>query len=446
MMKMNKLIRKLVFCLYFSWAAMATAEIVEITVNDDLQAAINNLQAGDELWLGGGTYSLNSRIRIDVTGRPDQPVVIRAKAGEITLIDMPTDSQNIVEIQNSTYLKIQDLRFRGGSHGLRLMNSDFITIENCEIYETGDVAISANSGGTYEGLVIRGNHIHDTNGTGEGLYLGCNNDACRVMNSLIEQNYIHHTNGPSVEQGDGIEIKEGSSGNIIRHNVIHDTNYPGIVTYSTVGNGPQNLIEGNVIWNTADYAIQSAADTIIRNNIILGGPIALQSHQAGSPSNLEIVHNTIVTDGSGVAVRSVTGPVLIANNAIYSQSGTAIRLISGDISLVTVAGNVGSGGIAGANGGIVDGNGISADFVNGHYDGAPPIDLFPAPGSALITAGNTLYETEFDFNGSARNGVADAGAYHFDANGNPGWVLVPGFKRVSTNAVAPNPPTDLTVN
>ncbi|HKS55747.1 MAG TPA: hypothetical protein VJS12_10700 [Steroidobacteraceae bacterium] len=36
---------------------------------------------------------------------------------------------------------------------------------------------------------------------------GCNSDACRLANSLIEGNYVHHTNGPSVSQGDGIELK-----------------------------------------------------------------------------------------------------------------------------------------------------------------------------------------------------------------------------------------------
>ena len=89
------------------------------------------------------------------------------------------------------------------------------------------------------------------------MYLGCNNNACRVANSVVEWNYIHHTNRASVEQGDGIELKEGSYGNLIRHNVIHDTNYPGIITYSTVGNGPANVVEANVIWNTNDNAIQS---------------------------------------------------------------------------------------------------------------------------------------------------------------------------------------------
>src|SRR5262249_36265339 len=161
--------------------------------------------------------------------------------------------------------------------------------------------------------------------------------------------------------------KEGSYNNVIRDNVIHDTNYPAIITYSTVGNGPANVIEGNLIWNVNDNAIQSAADAIIRNNVILDGPVALQNHQGGSPTNMQVVNNTIITEDNGIAVRDVVGPVLTANNAVYSQSGTAIRLISGNLAQVTVAGNVGHGGIEGRSTGFVEGHGIATDLVNGHY-------------------------------------------------------------------------------
>ncbi len=73
-----------------------------------------------------------------------------------------------------------------------------------------------------------------------------------------------------VSQGDGIEVKEGSSGNVIRDNVL---------------------------WNCGDHGIQSAADATIRNNIILSAGsdgIAMQPHQTGIPSNLMVVHNTIL--------------------------------------------------------------------------------------------------------------------------------------------------------
>jgi Right handed beta helix region len=427
--------------LLFAATTTPQAAVVEVTPASDVRAAIAALKPGDELVLRGGTYTFSSRFAVTAVGTASQPITIDGKNGEVVTIQMTTDQQNVMEVVGSQYLVLRNLKITGGSHGIRLMSSSFVTLEDNEIYETGDVGISANSGGTYEGLIIRHNHIHHTNGTGEGMYLGCNNDACRIANSVIEFNHVHDTNRPSVAQGDGIEVKEGSYGNVIRHNVVHDTNYPGIITYSTVGNGPPNIIDANVIWNTNDNGIQSAADSIIRNNIVLGSPISLQAHQSGSPSNQIVAHNTVI--GAAIEVRNVAGSVVIANNAVYNNAGPAIRLISGNLGLVTVAGNVGAGGLSGAGSGYANGNGISVDLVAGHYNGAPPIDLFPTAGSALRNAGSTSYVTAMDFNDTPRGGVADAGAYKYDAGGNPGWVLAAGFKVLSA-AVRPRPPENLT--
>ena len=134
--------------------------------------------------------------------------------------------------------------------------------------------------------------------------------------------------------------------------------------------------------------------------------------------------------------------MLIANNAVYSQS-QAIRLISGDLNQVQLFGNVGAGGLSGGSSGYVDGNGISIDMVAGNYNGAPPINPFPAPGSALIDAGNPAYITAIDFNGNLRSGIPDAGAYTFNQNGNPGWTITAGFKSTTSGSSVPMPPEDV---
>ncbi len=426
-----------------AFVPLSISQADEIGPSDDLEGAVASLAPGDELVLRGGSYLFDENVTLRANGTAQQPIVIRAKDNEVVVISQATNQQNVVEINSSSHLVIRGLRFTGGSHGIRLINSDFVTIEECEIYETGDVAISANSGGTYEGLRILRNHIHHTNGTGEGMYLGCNNDGCRVANSLIEGNYVHDTNRPTVSQGDGIELKDGSYGNIIRDNVVHDTNYPGILVYSTAGNGAANLVERNIVWNANDNTVQIAADTVFQNNIVLGN-VSFQNHQSGRPSNIQFLHNTVIASGNALDVRDVAGPITVANNAIYAQ-GQAIRLINGDISQVTVAGNIGAGGISGASSGYSDGNGLAADTVSGNYSGSPPIDPFPAPGSALIGGGDVNFAVSDDFNGNSRSGVPTAGAYQFDVNGNPGWRIIEGFK--STTAVsAPNPPTDLTTD
>src|SRR6185369_6228410 len=109
--------------------------------------------------------------------------------------------------------------------------------------------------------------------TGEAFYLGCNDNHCQFHDSLVANNYIHDLNGPSITQGDGIEIKKGSYANIVRDNVIHDTSYPGITLYDVAGNGAPNIIERNIVWNSGDSGIQVTADAIVRNNIVLGAAV-----------------------------------------------------------------------------------------------------------------------------------------------------------------------------
>jgi MYXO-CTERM domain-containing protein len=237
---------------------------------------------------------------------------------------------------------------------------------------------------------------------------------------------VHHTNGPTVEQGDGIEIKEGSYNNVIRDNVIHDTNYPCILTYSTVGNGAPNVIERNALWNCGDHAIQAAADAVIRNNIILGSGsdgIAMQPHQSGMPANLVVLHNTVLHPmNAAISASGIAGSLLIANNALYAQNGNAISL-SGELGQVVSTGNFGLGSFQGAAMEFMGTGALETDFAAASFSGTPPNDVFPAPGSGLIVAGDSAHAALDDFNGTPREGAPDAGAYRFDPSGNPGWPL-----------------------
>lgn len=419
--------------LAFFHTVPAGATTTEVGPGDDVEAAMNALKPGDELVLRGGDYTLTDAWHVTMVGTAQAPIVVRAKDGEVPHLDRPAVDQNIIDFDKVEYAEFRGIEVSGGSAGLRLIDVNHMTIRDCHVHGTDDVAISANSGSDYTDLKIIHNHIHDTGATGEGMYIGCNSNGCRVHDSLFEGNYIHNTNGPTVTQGDGIEIKEGSYNNTVRDNVIHDTGYPCIITYSTVGNGAPNVIERNILWNCGDHGIQSAADVIIRNNIILGSAangIANQPHQAGTPSNIQILHNTILhPTNDAIASTGITGSVVIANNAVYSQNGNAIR-VSGSLGAVVVKGNVGVGALSGVTGGLAPGD-IAADFVAANYSGTLPNDVFPKAGSALIGAGDTQYVVTDDFNGTLRNGVADVGAYLYAASGNPGWTLGDGFKNAT---------------
>jgi hypothetical protein len=427
---MRCLIALLITC-----SGVVSAADIEIGPGDDFRGAMQNLQAGDTLTMHGGTYALSSYFELDLAGTAQQPITIRAATGEQPLLHYVDDGQNIVNIVDSSFLIIDGIEFSGGSRGIRLINSSDITIRNCHVHDTAANAISANDGGNvYARLNFIHNEIDHAGDTAEGFYLGCNDDACRVHDSLVADNYIHDLNGSTVTQGDGIEIKAGSYANVVRDNVIHDTAYPGITLYHVNGNGAPNIIERNLVWNSGDNGIQVTADAIVRNNIVLSAAahgIGIHASQGGTVGNLVIVNNTVLkASGDALHINDITGTVLIANNALYAANGNAV-FASGSTDLVTLAANVGMGSLSGVSGGFDASGNIATDFSDANFSGAPPQDLVPPSGRLVGTADAAAIAAD-DFNGVARSPDLDVGAYRNDPAGNQGWPLQAGFKQMDS--------------
>jgi parallel beta-helix repeat protein len=410
----------------------ASAATIEISPPESFENAVESLLPGDTLTVHAGTYSESGRISIGVHGTASAPVLIRGASGESSpLITRPSTStpQNTLNLEGATYLTIQGLEISGNGDGIELTTgSRYITIADNHIHH---IDVGVNFRGTMDHITVRHNHIHNTGndgGTGEGMYVGCNNATCAVSESLIEENWIHDSFGAS--QGDGIEIKSGSHSNIIRDNVVYNTNYPCIILYGTSGN-PRNLVEGNVLWNCGDSGIQCAADAVIRNNIILSSPgngFNSQDHQGVTPNNLEFVHNTIV--GGDPCLRLMNwgnkSGMVFANNAVYCEGGSNyVESMTG----VTVTGNVVVPSVSSLpSSGFIVGRSAAQDFVD-----AVNRDVYPTSDSRLIDAASPSFVTAADFNGSPRSGLPDAGAYTWTGPFNPGWLPGPGFKNAATS-------------
>jgi len=409
----------------------AGAAVIDLFSGDSFESAVESLQPGDTLVVHAGTYSESGRIAIQVNGTASNPVVIEGAPGEAKpVITRPAVAilQNTINIQGATHLTIRGLEIIGnGGDGINMSgNPSYITLEDNDIH---DIAVGINFRSDMHHIIARGNHIYRTSGTGEGMYVGCNQATCAVSDSVIEGNWIHDTMAAS--QGDGIEIKRGSHSNIVRDNVIHDTHYPCILLYGTEGN-PRNLVEGNVMWNCGDSGIQVAADAIIRNNIILESPsngLNSQPHQGVSPGNLDFVHNTIVGGSPCLRLGSWNGApgMVFANNAVYCPGN---NYAVGGISGVTIAGNVFDNAPSNFPGsGYSDGRSAAQDLID-------PVgrDVYPTSDSPLLSAGAASFNVPVDFNGTPRSGTADAGAYAHTAAENPGWSVGPGFKDASPGA------------
>src|SRR5262249_44778304 len=145
-----------------SGPAVAAAAVIQISptppsCNEEFENVANTLQPGDELVLRGGTYSQSCRRASTVNGPAAAPHIIRAATGERPLLTRPADNidtQNNIEIVSSSYLIIRGLAFQGGSSGVRIMGGHHITLEDNEIYETGNNAIPIN-GGNADSLIFR---------------------------------------------------------------------------------------------------------------------------------------------------------------------------------------------------------------------------------------------------------------------------------------------------
>ena len=413
----------------------AWAEVYRLSPADDVQKVAKSLEPGDELVLATGVYDTNGRWKFELRGTPTRPIVIRAGAGQQPLVRASPD-HNVMEIRGEHYV-IEGLELTGGSHGLRLGESRHARLENLRIHDVGDVGISCNrSEQPCAYLVLRGNEIWNTGlsgGPGEGIYLGCHRGGCALTHSLIERNYVHDTRAG--DQGDGIEIKQGSFANIVRDNVTINTRYPGLVLYSYPegADKPPNVVERNLIWGTLDNGIQIAGQVVLRNNLVLdakaGGIVSKPDASArprAIPSRARIVHNTVFNAGEDclrtIKWKKGRGNV-IANNALYCNGATAFK-VSGGLGGASVAGNVVLGALRGIDEGVVTGYGEQADL------GQPSGNMFVLEsGSALRDAGVPGFTVDDDFDGFARNdGRPDAGAFEAGDLDMLRWPLLHGFK------------------
>ena len=406
---------------------------------EEFETIANSLKPGDKLLLSDGIYSQTARRAVTVKGTAEMPITIGAAKKQEPLLTHPeniANRYNNIEFVDCEYLTIRGIYFKGGNSWVRFIRGHHITFEDCQISHTQNNALTMNSGDC-DAFVIRRNHIHHTglstrgSTEGEGMYIGAHDGSYITTNSLIEGNYIHHTRGTSIGGNDGIEIKFGSYGNIVRDNVIHDTNigrkYPGIFVYG--GGKGINIVEGNVIWNAGE-GIQVVSDAIIRNNIIFNcsatGITAAPHAAVPHVRNVKIVNNTIANHPRGVLFRwEKAEEMIFANNAVYCPGSTAIDAVG--IGNSTFSSNYVVGRLVGTTldgSAFCDGGTMEAAFA------APAEhDYWPRPGSVLINQANPDFAPKLDFNNNSRNPPIDVGAYESEANAeNPGWSIQKGFK------------------
>lgn len=406
------------------WGRLEPARVVQISFDTsksseengaDLKAAMEALQPGDRLEIGSGSYTLASYVALNLSGNATSPIWIAAGPGAQVRIARPDAAQNLVNLGVGglvRYLCLEGIEFTGGSTGIRLGDCQELWITQCKIHSTGGIGLSANSTNTSR-LFITQNEISNTGtagGTGECLYLGGNNGFVTMSESVIAMNHIHSPH-PNAVQGEGIDLKQGSWGNLVAWNLIHDCNYPCLVVGGTNGK-TVNIVENNTLYRSQDSVLQVQGECIVRNNLVVSGAVAaFQSrNMQGGATEIKVVHNTFINNEVAVRLRDWENGdnMVFANNACYSNFDAPINAMS-SLPSVTFSGNVAFGVQSVALPGFVSGKGMS-DFVSLSWD-AFLLDARPSQESSLLGVADDTYATELDIAYSRRSAPHAAGCY-----------------------------------
>lgn len=363
-----------------------------------LAVAVNSLKPGERLLVHSGTYSIPHRFDVRLRGNPSAPIFVEAVSGERVIITRADDNENLMDIGNSQYCVVSGFEFVGGSTGIRIRSSSNLMISNCVIHDVGNNGISANTDDS-NGLFLVDNEIYNTNGNAEGLYLGSHDGKARVSNSMVSGNYIHDLGDGETNQGDGVEVKNLSFGNVIKWNYIARTKFPGVTVYGAGENvGNPNIIEQNAIFDSLDCGIQVNSDAIVRNNFIFGGRLGVVSKPFDAePHSLQISHNTIFSEGAALkASQWNSKDIVFANNALYSRSGNYYYA----------------------------GTGMAVCSMNQHFSVAgsnfnpDAVEMFkrsprPSANGPLDAKADARYTTPVDFFEEVRSGESDIGAFSY---------------------------------
>lgn len=406
----------------------AHAAVIDVAPTDDLRALLATAAKGDEFRLAAGTYTLSAKATLRVLGTAEEPVIVRSATGTRARIVRTSAGLNVIDVESSRHVTLRGLDVSGGARGINVAFSDDVTIEDCVIHDTGGSGIAVATGnGTadgnlYERIVIRGTEVHHAGGNdGFGIRLGCADRICSVTGALVALNHLHDLSA-SVGPGGGILLANGSDAAVIRDNIVHDTAGAGIVT-SEGASG--SIVERNAVWNTPERGIQATNGTTVRNNVVIGTPEGIAALPGpGAVAQLAIVNNTVVVPDTALRLVAPQAGVSVANNALYAQ--TAIR-VAGDTTGVAFDSNIGAGTVDGGDAALASGGSVAQAFVDLTAD-ASSLDAFPKQGSPLIGAANPALQPFDDFNGTARAGSRDAGAYVFSDGGNPGGTISPSAK------------------
>lgn len=307
-------------------SGIVDAATVQVYNATELQNALKNAAAGDEIVVNPGTYvgnkgsSGNTKAHFysGKSGSASNPIILRSKssANKQVLKGDSVESGYILYLTGD-YWQVKDLKFKTAQKGIMLEGANNNKIDNVEVSDIGAEAVhfryySSNN-------ELSNCYIHNTGkrvgqeGFGEGVYVGTHDGHTASKLDPSNNNRIGGcTIGPNIT-AEAFDIKAGVSGTVIESNYI---NAQGII--GTSGNpaadsfidlkGTDNIIRYNKFdWgndNNLDHGIFTYQEH--RNSNVYDNEFTLPTSGAIYKLLEETVHsvNNVRLDGGTKVVQA----------------------------------------------------------------------------------------------------------------------------------------------
>lgn len=241
-----------------------TLRIINVTNSSDFTSALNSSIPGDKIIMEPGTYI--GRFTITSSGLSGVPIEILSSSDDFVVIDGGDQGVgNCLSLNNSRYIKISNLIVQNCKKGIVLDNSSDNILSNITLRNIGEEALHLRTHSSNN--IISSNKIYNTGtinpGFGEGIYIGsaesnwcaytsCNPD--KSDSNIISYNNIYST------RAEAVDIKEGTTGNMIFSNIMDANLISGDNFADSLidAKGNSTSITGNIFKNSAPSFILDA--------------------------------------------------------------------------------------------------------------------------------------------------------------------------------------------
>jgi hypothetical protein len=292
------------------------SKTIDVDNASDLQAVLNNAKPGDYIVLKDGIYNGNFIIPSSANGTSNNAITL--SGSKKVILDGNTTAKGYVLHLQASYWIIKDITITNGLKGLMCDGANFNVIDNITVYNIGEEGIHFRKFSSHN--VLQNSIVTNTGlktpDYGEGVYIGTAVSNWSKYTNGIEDRcdsnkVINNTIGPNIT-AECIDVKEGSTGGIIRGNNFNSTGITGANSgdswMDVKGNG--YLIENNTGFNPTGsvlkdgYQVHCAVDgwgnhNIFKNNISeinvdgYGINVVLKSSKGNAVGNVVYKNNVM---------------------------------------------------------------------------------------------------------------------------------------------------------